>query len=176
MNKTKKLVFAAVLTAMSIILLYIPFLRFPIFAAAPFLEYDAMDVPIMIATLFMGLKGGLAVTLVSCVIQGITVSSSSGIYGIIMHFIATGGFVAGTALMMKLRLPPGGVFHAADGDHTLQPREGVHQRRRHVPGVAASQESQPELTHRFPDQRRSNSAPWELLLSSVYFFPLCLAE
>lgn len=102
MNKTKKLVFASVLTAMSIILLYIPFLRFPIFAAAPFLEYDAMDVPILIATLFMGVKGGLAVTLISCIIQGITVSSSSGIYGIIMHFIATGGFVAGTALMMKL--------------------------------------------------------------------------
>jgi len=102
MNKTKKLVTAAVLTAMSIILLYIPFLRFPIFPAAPFLEYDAMDVPILIATLMMGFKGGLAVTLVSCVIQGITVSSASGIYGIIMHFIATGGFVLGTGITMKL--------------------------------------------------------------------------
>lgn len=101
MNRTKKLVLAAVLTAMSIVLLYVPFLRFPIFAAAPFLEYDAMDVPILIAALLMGFKGGICVTLVSCVIQGLTVSSASGIYGIIMHFIATGGFVLGVSLVNK---------------------------------------------------------------------------
>lgn len=98
MDKTKKLVLASLFTALSIVLLYIPFLRFPLFASAPFLEYDAMDVPILFGAIMLDLKSGLIITLLSCFIQGITVSSSSGLYGIIMHFISTGAFVIGTRL------------------------------------------------------------------------------
>ncbi len=99
MDKTKKLVLASLFTALSIVLLYIPFLRFPLFVAAPFLEYDAMDVPILFGSLMLDMKSGLIITLLSCFIQGITVSSSSGLYGIIMHFISTGAFVIGTRLV-----------------------------------------------------------------------------
>ena len=36
---------------------------------------------------------GLGLTVVTSVIQGITVSAHSGLYGIIMHILATGSFV-----------------------------------------------------------------------------------
>ncbi len=101
MDKTKKLVLCALFTALSLVLLYVPFLRFPIFPAAAFLEYDAMDVPILLGTLLLGGKSGLLITLISSLIQGITVSSSSGLYGIIMHFISSGTFCVATGLMFK---------------------------------------------------------------------------
>ena len=106
MNKSvKKLVFIAVFTAISIVVLYVPFLRFPIFPSAAFLEYDAMDVPILLCSIIMGTGAGLAVTVISCFIQGITLSASSGLYGIIMHFIATGAFVIAASLVAGRRPP-----------------------------------------------------------------------
>lgn len=80
-----------VLAAMSVLLVYL--IHFPIFPAAPFLEYDPADIPILIGTFMFGPLGGLVVTAVSCILQGVTVSSASGIIGILMHFFATGSFV-----------------------------------------------------------------------------------
>jgi riboflavin transporter FmnP len=90
-NKTRLLVQMAVLSAMSVLLVYL--VHFPIFPAAPFLEYDPADIPILIGTFMLGPVGGLVITAVACVLQGVTVSSSSGIIGILMHFFATGSFV-----------------------------------------------------------------------------------
>ena len=67
--------------------------RFPIFPQVAFLEYDMADVPIFLSTFMFGPWWGLLLTLVVCVIQGFTVSAASGVYGIIMHFIATGTYV-----------------------------------------------------------------------------------
>ncbi|AFA47144.1 ECF transporter S component [Acetobacterium woodii] len=89
--KTKQLTQMAVLAAMSILLVYL--IRFPIFPAAPFLEYDPADIPIFIGTFMFGPLGGLVLTGVVCVLQGATVSSASGIIGVLMHFFATGSFV-----------------------------------------------------------------------------------
>ena len=89
--KTKQLTQMAVLAAMSILLVYL--IRFPIFPAAPFLEYDPADIPIFIGAFLFGPVGGLVLTGVVCVLQGLTVSSASGIIGILMHFFATGAFV-----------------------------------------------------------------------------------
>lgn len=80
-----------VLAAMSVLLVYL--IHFPIFPAAPFLEYDPADIPILIGTFMFGPLGGLVVTAVACILQGVTVSSASGIIGILMHFFATGSFV-----------------------------------------------------------------------------------
>ena len=44
---------------------------------------------------------GLAVTFVLCVIQGLTVSASGGVYGSIMHIIATGTFVLVAGLIYR---------------------------------------------------------------------------
>ena len=90
-DKIRRIVTLALMAAMSIMLLYL--IRFPIFPAAPFLEYDPANIPIFIATYLYGPVSGLAVTAVACLIQGFTVSSSSGVIGILMHFFATGSFV-----------------------------------------------------------------------------------
>ncbi|WP_296558862.1 ECF transporter S component [uncultured Acetobacterium sp.] len=89
--KTKQLTQMAVLAAMSILLVYL--IRFPIFPAAPFLEYDPADIPLLIGTFMFGPLGGLILTIVVSVLQGVTVSSASGIIGILMHVFATGSFV-----------------------------------------------------------------------------------
>jgi len=88
---TKKLVVMALLAAISIV--FVAIVHFPIFPAAPFLEYDPADIPIFIGTFAFGPLAGIIMTAVVCVIQGLTVSAHSGVYGILMHFIATGVFV-----------------------------------------------------------------------------------
>lgn len=99
MNKTRKLTTMAVLAALSIVLVAI--IHFPIFPAAPYLEYDPADIPILICGFAFGPLAGIAVTVVAAVIQGLTVSAQSGLYGIIMHIIATGTYVTVTSLIYK---------------------------------------------------------------------------
>lgn len=91
-KKTIKLVKMAMLIAISIALVYV--IHLPIFPAVPFLEYDPADIPILIGTFTFGPIPGLLLTLATSIIQGITVSASSGLYGIIMHVIATGVLVS----------------------------------------------------------------------------------
>ncbi|KNZ42187.1 ECF transporter S component [Acetobacterium bakii] len=97
--KTKQLTQMAVLAAMSILLVYL--IRFPIFPTAPFLEYDPADIPIFIGAFLFGPVGGLILTGVVCVLQGLTVSSASGVIGILMHFFATGSFVLVAGIIYK---------------------------------------------------------------------------
>lgn len=94
MKKTyvDRIVKLGLLAALSVLLVLI--VHFPLFpSAAPFLEYDMGDVPILIGTFLFGPWWGLLLTAVVCLIQGMTVSASSGFIGILMHLIATGGFV-----------------------------------------------------------------------------------
>lgn len=90
--KTRKLTTMAMLAALSIVLVWL--IHFPIFPAAPYLEYDPADIPILIGTFAFGPVAGLLITVIAAVIQGVTVSAGSGFYGILMHVIATGTFVA----------------------------------------------------------------------------------
>lgn len=85
---TKQLVVMAMLAAISIV--FISVIHFPIFPAAPFLEYDPADIPILIGTFLFGPIAGFLLTVVVSLIQGTTVSAGSGIIGIIMHIVATG--------------------------------------------------------------------------------------
>lgn len=93
---TKQMVAMAMLSAISIV--FITLVRFPIFPAAPFLEYDPADIPILIGTFLYGPIAGFILTVIVSVIQGATVSAGSGIIGIIMHIVATGSctLIAGT--------------------------------------------------------------------------------
>ena len=88
MTNTRKLTTIAILTALSVC--FVALIHFPIFPAVAFLEYDPADIPILICGFAFGPVAGLAVTLIASFIQGFTVSAQSGIYGIIMHIIATG--------------------------------------------------------------------------------------
>ncbi len=99
-NQTIKLAKMGVLVAISVLLVNI---HFPIFPAVPFLEYDPADIPILIGGFAFGPIAGLTLTVIAAVLQGITVSASSGIYGIIMHVIATGTFVLVASLLYKTK-------------------------------------------------------------------------
>ena len=90
-QNTQKLVTMAVLVALSVIMLLL--IRFPIFPSAAFLEYDPADIPIFLGTFAYGPLAGFALTVVAAIIQGMTVSASSGFIGIMMHVFATGSFV-----------------------------------------------------------------------------------
>lgn len=76
----------AMMTAVSIVLLLI--IRIP-FPPAPFLVYDPADVPIYITAFAFGPAAGLIVTLIVCLIQAFMLGGD-GLYGFLMHFVATG--------------------------------------------------------------------------------------
>ncbi|MCR4435458.1 MAG: ECF transporter S component [Clostridiales bacterium] len=86
-----KMVKMGVLSALSVVLML--FVRFPIIPAAPYLEYEPADVPILIGTFLYGPAAGLIMTTVVSLIQSFTVSFSSGWVGFVMHIIATGTLV-----------------------------------------------------------------------------------
>lgn len=90
-NDTNKMVKLAVLSAVSLLLMFA--IRFPIIPAAPFLEYEPGDLPILIATFLYGPVAGLTITVVVSVIQAFTVSAGSGWIGAVMHIISTGTMV-----------------------------------------------------------------------------------
>ena len=93
----KSIAVIGVLSALSIVLVWA--VHFPILAS--FLEYDPADIPILVASLLYGPVVGLTVTVVTAVVQGLTVSAESGIYGIIMHIIATGCLVLVSSTIYK---------------------------------------------------------------------------
>lgn len=86
-SQSMKLAKMAMLVAISIVLVYL--VHFPIFPAVAFLEYDPADIPILIGTFAFGPVAGILLTIVTSVLQGLTVSAQSGLYGILMHVIAT---------------------------------------------------------------------------------------
>lgn len=88
---TVRLAKMGMLVAIAVVLVYL--IHFPILPMLPFMEYDPADVPIMIGTFAFGPLAGIVLTAVTCLVQGLTVSASSGVYGIIMHFVATGTYV-----------------------------------------------------------------------------------
>ncbi|MBQ0017774.1 MAG: ECF transporter S component [Clostridiales bacterium] len=76
----------AMMTAISIVLLLIVRIPFP---PAPYLVYDPADLPIYITAFAYGPAAGILVTLVVCLIQAFMLGGD-GLYGFVMHFIATG--------------------------------------------------------------------------------------
>ncbi|MHB8065215.1 MAG: ECF transporter S component, partial [Ruminiclostridium sp.] len=90
-NRIQKLTTMGILIAISIILIISP-LRFP-FPAAPFLEYDAGDIPILIGGFIFGPVAGIVLAIVTSLVQALTVSSGSGWIGCIMHIFAASALV-----------------------------------------------------------------------------------
>lgn len=89
-TSTVRLAKMGMLVAISIVLVY--FIHFPLIPAVPFLEYDPADIPILLGTFAFGPWAGVLLTVVTSLVQGLTVSAGSGPYGIIMHIIATSVF------------------------------------------------------------------------------------
>ena len=90
--------YMAVLTALSVALIAI--LHFPIFPAVSFLEYDPGDIPLLLSGYMLGWGPGLIMTALVCVIQAFLMGGN-GVYGMLMHFIASGTLVAVSSLVYK---------------------------------------------------------------------------
>ena len=109
-EKTKKIIKTAImamLTAISMVSLYI--IRLPLIPSAPFLEYDAADIPVLIGASLLGPAAGMTVLLAVCLIQAFTVSAASGWIGFVMHFAASGVFVLIASLIYKKKQTPKGL-------------------------------------------------------------------
>lgn len=98
-TKVIKTAIMAMLTALSIVSLYV--IRLPLIPAAPFLEYDAADIPVLIGSMLLGPVSGIVTLLAVCLIQALTVSASSGWIGFFMHFIASSVLVLTASLIYK---------------------------------------------------------------------------
>lgn len=97
----RKLAVMALLVAVSVVLIYA--VHFPLIPAAAFLEYDPADIPILIGALAYGPLAGVCLTVVASLIQGVTVSAGSGLYGIVMHIIATSTLVLVAGSVYRFR-------------------------------------------------------------------------
>lgn len=89
----------AVLSALAIVLMLL--FRFPLIPAAPYLEYDPADIPVLMGGFMFGPAAGLLVTLIVSFIQTVTVSSGSGWVGFVMHVVATGALVTVSSVIYR---------------------------------------------------------------------------
>ena len=98
-QQIQRLTTAAVLAALSLVLMVT--VRFPVFPSATFYEMEFADVPILICSSVLGPVYSLVTLLVVCIIQTLTVSSSSGIIGFLMHFLSSGLMIITISLLRK---------------------------------------------------------------------------
>ena len=98
---TKNLVIMAFFVALSVVLVYL--IRLPIFPAASYLEYDPADIPILVGGFAFGPVVGIILTVVASGIQALTVSAHSGVYGFIMHVIATSTLVVVASVIYRAK-------------------------------------------------------------------------
>lgn len=105
--RVKRLVLLAMFTAIAAVL--ITLVHFPLFPSAAFLQYDPADVPILIAAFAFGPVAGLIVTVLASFIQAFFLGGD-GIYGFLMHVIATGILVmVASTIYRKFHTRPGAV-------------------------------------------------------------------
>ncbi len=99
--RTKKdlfpLTLCATMSAMAIVMALL--IRFSVFPAVSFLEYDAGDIPIFLLSMLLGPIWASGASIVTALIQGVTVSAGAGIIGILMNILSTCSFVWGMALV-----------------------------------------------------------------------------
>ena len=98
-NMLVKIAVTAMFCAIAIVLMYLIRISFPVL---PFLVYDPADIPIIICTFLFGPAAGLINTVIVSIIQMLT-ASSDGLYGGLMHVIATGTYVLTAGLIYKYR-------------------------------------------------------------------------
>lgn len=101
----KQMSLLAMFCAISVVLVWL--IHFPIIPGVAFLEYDPADIPIFIGTFLFGPWVGLILTVVTAVIQGVTVSAGGGPIGILMHIVATGSYVVVAGLLYRRKKTQG---------------------------------------------------------------------
>lgn len=98
---TKNLVIMAFLVAISVVLVYL--LHIPIIPSVPYLEYDPADIPVLIGAFAFGPVAGIIITIIASAIQALTVSAAGGLFGFLMHVIATSTLVIVASTIYRVR-------------------------------------------------------------------------
>lgn len=115
MNKTKKMTTMALLCALSYIAVFVSRFLPPLFAAFPFLKYDPKDAIIVIGGFLYGPLAAFLITLVTSLIEMMTVSGTH-IIGCIMNIASTCAFACtASVIYTKFRSLKGGTAGLALG-------------------------------------------------------------
>ena len=105
-DKILKMVQMAMLIAISLVLMML--IRFPIFPSAAFLQYDMVDVPVMVGAFLFGPLSGLLILLIEAFLQAFLLGGD-GWVGFLMHFLAQGSWVLIAGLFYKKWRSPRGI-------------------------------------------------------------------
>lgn len=97
-QRVLRLALDGVLAALGVVLMLL--IRVPLIPAAPWMLYDGGDIPAMVGSLIVGPWHGLLILAVICIVQLVT-PNSSGFYGLLMHFLASGVLVLLPAIVWK---------------------------------------------------------------------------
>lgn len=89
-GRTAMLTKMAMMVAISVI---IAFIHAPILPAIPYIEYEPSNIPILISGFAFGPIGGLIIAMLTILLHDMMMGPSSGGWGMLMHFLATGAFV-----------------------------------------------------------------------------------
>lgn len=106
MNSKSKLLTTTRMALMCALAVIIGLFKFPIIPAAPFLELDFADVPILMGTALFGTIPGLFMLMTVSLIQAFLLGGN-GWVGLVMHFVASGAMVTllGAVCAKKKTLP-----------------------------------------------------------------------
>lgn len=96
--RTKKLVILALMAAMAYVTVFL--FRIPIIPSVPFLDLELKSAVILISSFIFGPLSGFVMSVVVCMIEMLTFSST-GIIGCIMNILATASFVCPAAYLYK---------------------------------------------------------------------------
>ncbi|MCQ2547583.1 MAG: ECF transporter S component [Clostridia bacterium] len=86
---TQKLAKMGMMTAIAVVL---GFVKFPIIPTVSFLTYDFADIPILITSFAYGPLAGCIILTIVSFIQAFLLGGD-GIYGFVMHMLASGAFI-----------------------------------------------------------------------------------
>jgi len=103
----KKLVYGGALAGLSLVVSLL--IHFPLIPQAPFLLYDPGDIPILVAGFKFGPGLGLLLTAVVAVLFAL-ITGQGGPWGVLMHFVATGSYVAVAGFIYQRRRTQNGAI------------------------------------------------------------------
>lgn len=98
--KIKRMVLLALLSAMAYVIVFV--CRVPIIPSAPFLDLEFKSAIILTGSFIFGPVSGLVMSLVICLLELVTFSST-GLIGCIMNILATVSFVCPAAIAYKMK-------------------------------------------------------------------------
>jgi riboflavin transporter FmnP len=91
----------AMMLAISVICSFIP--SFPVFPGVDFIRYEVSDIPLLIGTFAFGVPAGVILAALTILINFFLGGAESGLYGMLMHFIAIGVYIITAGLVYRAK-------------------------------------------------------------------------